>query len=97
MSIAAMTAIWDGFRGDTEEKIVLLAIADGAGADGTFVTDPDRIAKKCSLTADQVREVLGRLVAASWISGEGIQCGDGRTCRIALERFQSENLKRGQQ
>lgn len=93
MSVTAMTSIWDNFRGDTEEKLVLLAIADGAGADGTFVTELDRIAKKCSLTADQVREVLGRLVAASWISDEGIQYGDGRVCRIALERFQSENLK----
>jgi hypothetical protein len=71
MSIATISAVWDSFQGSTEERLVLLAIADGSGSDGLFTLDPSHIAEKCRMTPEKAGEILGRLVAAAWIKDEG--------------------------
>lgn len=82
MSIATISAVWDSFQGSTEERLVLLAIADGSGSDGLFTLNPSHIAKKCRMTPEQAGEILGRLVAAAWIKDEGAKHDGGSVFRI---------------
>lgn len=89
MSVRVMSNVWDRFKGDEIEKIVLLAIADACNDEGRFVTDVDLIARKCSLSIKQTREVLGRLIAAAWLLAEDDAPNDGPDCRIALNLLQS--------
>lgn len=82
MSIATISAIWESFQGSTEERLVLLAIADGSGSDGFFTLNPAHIAKKCRMTPEQAGEILGRLVATTWIKDEGAKHDGGSVFRI---------------
>ena len=83
MSIATISAVWESFHGSTEERLVLLAIADGSGSDGLFTLNPSHIAKKCRMTPEQAGEILGRLVAAAWIKDEGAKHEGGARMTFA--------------
>lgn len=89
MSVRVMTAVWDNFSGDEEEKFVLLAIADASNDEGKFVADAELIASKCSLSVEQTQEVLDRLIEAAWLVAE-----DGQDYRIALDLLQNGCVQR---
>ena len=88
MSVKMISLVWEGFDGKPDDKLVMLAVADSAGADGVFSGDKKQIAHKCGLTPRQVGESLGRLASADWIVDEGNPFGDGQVFRILLKRLE---------
>ena len=89
MSIALQTLVWDGYPGNSTEKLVFLAVADIAGDDGRFFATPEQVAEKCVMPFSRVIEALRALVHSAWIEDEDL----GRY-RISVERLQSQRGSR---
>lgn len=87
MAVRVFSLVWDGFQGDDEEKIVLLAIADACSDDGSIVLDDALIARKCSLGIYEARKIIKRLTAKSFLISGGDLPGGAKQYRVAIERF----------
>lgn len=68
MSIRLYADVWDTFRGNADEKLSALAIADWANDDGRVLCTPIELASKARITHGTACEVLRKLVDCGFLA-----------------------------